>query len=177
MEDAVEIVHESSVGFIETKSKDELTCQFCEQLVIHLRDILVANTTELEFEQVLRGLCHQTGSFKSECSNLVSEYYGTLYNWLINGLKEKQVCALMGVCPEPSNSVQKGPLYRVEIHTGGMSQVRVIKPKQTQKIQQLPKDILLMPQSILLGANKEQCALCEYFLHFVQVFNLFLILF
>lgn len=46
-------------------SGDE-TCELCEQLVQHLKDILVANTTESEFEQVLLGICKQTGNFKKE---------------------------------------------------------------------------------------------------------------
>lgn len=45
---------------------DELTCEFCETLVKHLRDILVANTTEEQFSDVLKGLCKQTGSFSAE---------------------------------------------------------------------------------------------------------------
>jgi len=45
---------------------DELTCEFCETLVKHLRDILVANTTEEQFSDVLKGLCKQTGAFSNE---------------------------------------------------------------------------------------------------------------
>ena len=63
----VEVVHESDIGVV--KPQDNLPCEFCEQLVIHLRDILVANTTEGEFEEVLKGLCKQTGSFKEEVSS------------------------------------------------------------------------------------------------------------
>jgi hypothetical protein len=62
----VEVVHESDIGVV--KPKDDLPCEFCEQLVIHLRDILVANTTEEEFEEVIKGLCKQTGTFTEEVS-------------------------------------------------------------------------------------------------------------
>lgn len=62
----VEVVHESDIGVV--KPQEDLPCELCEQLVIHLRDILVANTTEAEFEEVLKGLCKQTGSFKDEVS-------------------------------------------------------------------------------------------------------------
>jgi saposin len=64
----VEVVHESDIGVV--KPGDDLPCEFCEQLVIHLRDILVANTTEQEFEEVVKGLCKQTGSFKDEVSGI-----------------------------------------------------------------------------------------------------------
>jgi hypothetical protein len=62
----VEVVHESDIGVV--KPQEDLPCELCEQLVIHLRDVLVANTTEAEFEEVLKGLCKQTGSFKDEVS-------------------------------------------------------------------------------------------------------------
>lgn len=48
------------------KISDDLTCEFCESMVHHLRDILIANTTEEQFEDVLKGLCKQTKSFSSE---------------------------------------------------------------------------------------------------------------
>lgn len=45
---------------------DDLTCEFCETLVKHLKDILVANTTEEQFLEVLDGICKQLGSFSDE---------------------------------------------------------------------------------------------------------------
>jgi len=52
------------------KVSDNLTCEFCETLVKHLRDILIANTTEEQFLEVLQGLCKQTKSFSDEVFNL-----------------------------------------------------------------------------------------------------------
>lgn len=49
---------------------DDLPCKLCEQLVGHLKDLLVANTTEIEFKQVLLGLCKQTKSFADEVCSL-----------------------------------------------------------------------------------------------------------
>ena len=49
-----------------TYSKDDLECEFCEALVKHVREILVSNTTEEEFKQVLQSLCKQTGSFAEQ---------------------------------------------------------------------------------------------------------------
>lgn len=54
----------SSVGIVDIG--DDLPCKLCEQLVGHLKDLLVANTTEIEFKQVLEGFCKQTKSFASE---------------------------------------------------------------------------------------------------------------
>lgn len=64
----VEIRPLSSVGMVEVS--DDLPCKLCEQLVSHLRDLLVANTTESEFQMILEGMCKQTKSFASEVSFL-----------------------------------------------------------------------------------------------------------
>lgn len=60
----------SSVGMVEVG--DDLPCKLCEQLVGHLRDLLVANTTEQEFEHVLEGMCKQTESFASQVRFLLT---------------------------------------------------------------------------------------------------------
>lgn len=54
---------------------DDLPCKLCEQLVLHLRDLLVANTTGNELQQVLEGLCKQTKSFAPECKAIIDEFY------------------------------------------------------------------------------------------------------
>ena len=46
--------------------EDDLPCKLCEQLVGHLKDLLVANTTEIEFKEILLGICKQTKSFADE---------------------------------------------------------------------------------------------------------------
>jgi len=66
----VEISNAGERGRIQIKKSnkvsDELTCEFCEDLVKHLRDILISNTTEDQFLDVLQGLCKQTKSFSAE---------------------------------------------------------------------------------------------------------------
>lgn len=47
----VDVVPVGEVGILPQKD-DNMTCQFCEKMVAHLRDILVANTTESEFQMV-----------------------------------------------------------------------------------------------------------------------------
>lgn len=79
---------------------DDIPCKLCEQLVQHLRDVLIANTTETEFKQVLHGLCNQTKGFKEECNSLVEQYYDVIYNALVNNLDASGACFLIGVCPK-----------------------------------------------------------------------------
>lgn len=92
----VEIKTESNIGVI--KAKDDIACELCEQLVKHLRDILVADTTEEEFKSVLLGLCSQTKSFKQECNSLVDQYYPIIYETLVKNLDANGVCFLIGIC-------------------------------------------------------------------------------
>ena len=51
----VDIVPVGEVGVVPVVG-DDMTCQFCEKMVEHLRDILVSNTTEAEFKEVRRAL-------------------------------------------------------------------------------------------------------------------------
>jgi len=104
---------------------DELTCEFCETLVKHLRDILVANTTEEQFSDVLKGLCKQTGSFSTEvlyryinvlcilcisyyvlfqCLAIVDENYSRFYKFFVSELNGKVLCTIVGICPKSLNS-------------------------------------------------------------------------
>lgn len=57
------------------KSSEDIQCEFCEALVNHLRDILVSNTTESQFKQVLTSLCQLSGSFAKEvCSRKLKNH-------------------------------------------------------------------------------------------------------
>lgn len=78
----VEIRPLSSVGIVDIG--DDLPCKLCQQLVGHLKDLLVANTTETEFKEVLEGFCKQTKSFKDEvCIYLIikKDKYFQLFNY------------------------------------------------------------------------------------------------
>jgi hypothetical protein len=86
---------------------DNLPCKLCEQLVAHLRDLLVANTTETEFQQVLFGICKQTKSFASECNSIVAQYYPEIYAFLTKNLNSNFICQMGGVCPAPGKKVRK----------------------------------------------------------------------
>lgn len=83
--------------------EDDLPCDLCEQLVKHLRDLLVANTTEDEFQRVLQGLCKQTKSFSNQCLSIVNEYYPVIYQFLVNELNSTKICEMIGICPSTRN--------------------------------------------------------------------------
>ncbi|XP_012276553.1 prosaposin [Orussus abietinus] len=177
----VEIRPLSSVGMVEVS--DDLPCKLCEQLVVHLRDLLVANTTETEFKQVLEGLCKQTKSFADECKSIVDEYYPVIYEYLTANLNGNAVCEMAGICPMPGKTVSNGPIWRLLPKKSAEIGIRVMNPKKVNdESQQIPKvteaDEMQLPIERLVPFHlslpnmdvkgKETCALCEYFLHYVQ---------
>lgn len=179
----VEIRPLSTVGMVEVD--DDLPCKLCEQLVAHLRDLLVANTTEIEFEQVLKGLCKQTKSFSTECTAIVEEYYPEIYEYLTHGLNSNFVCQMCDLCPQPGKPVKDVPLVPWLRPKQKEIAVRVLKgttkPKEIEsgseelsesevESLQLPIE-RLVPFPALQGQRnqgKQSCALCEYILHYVQ---------
>ncbi|VEN60891.1 unnamed protein product [Callosobruchus maculatus] len=185
----VEITPMSHVGYVPVETnKDDLPCDLCTQLVHHLKDLLIANTTEDEFKKVLLGLCDQSGEFKQECESLVNQYYSVVYNYLCQNLDGGAVCKAIGICPSPqqeddffapllppsaaelAENMKNDPkMARVPLKTDSSS-VRVVPFETEQAIipeQQIPIEAMVPPHIQVLY-NKEVCAFCEYFLHYMQ---------
>lgn len=72
----VDIVPVGQVGVVPVG--DDMTCQFCERMVEHLRDILVANTTEDEFKQVKHLKIFQDFLYCALFLNFVFKSFNTL---------------------------------------------------------------------------------------------------
>lgn len=177
----IEFIPESTVGYVKLNGGDDIPCELCEQLVQHLRDVLIANTTESEFKMVLEGLCKQTKTFSSECLSIVDQYYEVIYNTLVNNLDANGACYMIGVCKK-GNEIQGKPLLTpmVPVHTANLYKTN--KPVKkllgedepvltNEEIQdaQLPIDrILGAPNSLGLAQKGEWCTICEYFWHYVQ---------
>ncbi|XP_059489163.1 prosaposin [Neocloeon triangulifer] len=186
--------HEHAQPLLATAHRNEKdeTCDLCEHLVQHLRDVLVSNTTEEEFKDVLVGICKQTKtSFKQQCLSLVSEYYPMIYHFLSAELQPRMVCDLAGICHEdvkrrPLLGMHEGDLYRQrhKMHLIGGDETKVPElarvplTKKESNVQVINSDILvplppalpielMMPQSVI-GGNKVECETCQYFLHYVQ---------
>ncbi|CAH2076838.1 unnamed protein product, partial [Iphiclides podalirius] len=167
------------------KATDDVPCEFCEQVVNHLRDVLIANTTESEFHRVLIGLCKQTGSFKSECLSLVEQYFEAIYHYLATELKGNEVCAMMGLCGNrtdvpvvallPPDLAAKRNL-QVTARTIGSNITKVArvpvasKQKNVRILGAEPADVLPIERMfVALPQSKTVCSFCEYFLHYLQV--------
>ncbi|XP_036212766.2 prosaposin [Bactrocera oleae] len=158
---------------------EDIPCKLCEQLVQHLRDVLIANTTETEFKQVLHGLCNQTKGFKEECDSLVEQYYDVIYNALVNNLDASGACFLIGVCPKGNEEAFMGEI-RPLLPSLPPAEIKVTlrklganEPKFTQEQiheMALPIDTLMgAANPSLLVENGELCTFCEYVLHYIQV--------
>ncbi|KAH8306358.1 hypothetical protein KR018_009013 [Drosophila ironensis] len=166
---------------------DDIPCELCEQLVKHLRDVLVANTTETEFRQVLEGFCKQSRGFAKECLSIVDEYYGVIYDTLVNKLDANGACCMIGICQKNSATSDKVapimPLLPViepaqvkvtieKLEKHGKKQLGASEPKFSQQEilnMQLPIDHLMgaaNPGALVEGG--ELCTICEYLLHFIQ---------
>lgn len=137
----------------------DIPCELCQQLVLHLRELLIANTTEIEFRNVLIGFCHQTGGFSNECIDLAHQYSDILYNFLADKLNANKACVLINVCPQKDSDrafmMPAMPLVSADIHP---------VPKQDSiEVQMVSTD-----SSLTLVKNGSWCTSCDYFVHFVQ---------
>lgn len=147
---------------------NDLPCDLCEQLVTHLRDVLVANTTEEEFKLVLLGLCKQMPSYKDECQDLVKAYYAPIYSYLVHELNGQVLCAQIGICPKAFEEILR-PLIPVESSSVEKSPIEFIINSQLP-IERL-NPLTFLPRRLVGNAQPQDqalCAFCEYFLHFVQ---------
>uniref|UniRef100_A0A182MI21 Saposin n=1 Tax=Anopheles culicifacies TaxID=139723 RepID=A0A182MI21_9DIPT len=183
-EGQIEIRPMGGVGVLPVTG-DDVPCKLCEQLVDHLRDVLIANTTELEFKQVLEGLCKQTKSFADECNNLVEQYYREIYETLVHNLNSNDACFMIGVCPKGDGLMNNGPIMpllpvavavRHEQNKAAKPYRRpllgenepVLSALEVQQAQ-LPIDrVMGAPSALMLVEEGKFCTLCEYFMHFVQ---------
>ncbi|XP_076227036.1 prosaposin isoform X2 [Nomia melanderi] len=172
----VEIRPLSSVGMVDVS--DDLPCKLCEQLVGHLKDLLVANTTEAEFHQVLDGLCKQTKSFADECTSIVDEYYPQIYEYLTKGLNSNAICQMTSLCPAPGRSVQSEPIWPLLPHNVNVARLLQnsndnVNTKKFEELsaseKQLPIERMMpFPFAQAPVEDSKSCALCGYVLHQIQ---------
>lgn len=170
------------------KASDDIPCEFCEQVIQHLRDTLVANTTELEFHKILVGLCKQTGEFKSECLHLVEQYSSTIYNFLVSELKGAELCSVIGICTNKTE-VTIAPLIPKELAVKAVKMSTKLigqdeansyitenaQAKKHENVQILGTEASQVPalpiERMFVSAPRSDavCSFCQYFLHYIQV--------
>lgn len=129
-----------------------IACQLCQQLALHLGEVLIVNTTELEFKNILVGFCHQMGGFSDQCVTLADEYYQTVYNSLVNNLNASKMCDSIGLCSAQLTH-RKLQLPTMPL----VSSDAFSTPIKT-----------LADSSLALVKNGAWCTSCNYFVHFMQ---------
>ncbi|XP_045447775.1 uncharacterized protein LOC123656095 [Melitaea cinxia] len=174
------------------KANDDVPCEFCEQVINHLRNTLIANTSEIEFHKVLTGLCKQTGKFKSECLQLVEQYSSVIYNYLVSELKPDMICGFIGICTN-NTDVNIAPLLPKELvdkainlspeligqdeansyTTPKLARVPLTHKQSNVKILGTePTETPVLPiERMFIATPKANawCSFCQYFLHYLQV--------
>ncbi|GFW97437.1 hypothetical protein TNCV_4991141 [Trichonephila clavipes] len=173
------------------KVGDELTCEFCEHLLQHVKDLITANTTLEEFKTALLNFCKVTGKFADKCTNLVNDYYDMLFSY-IKQLDTRGMCTLMGLCDKTSCSriplvkvlpplepqkriplIQLRPAQPINDRES-FPLVRLVPAEMTSKktmkdsndIFQLPVERLTHP--LLQFQQDGECALCKAFAFFLE---------
>lgn len=176
--ESLEIRPNGNIGLlrpIANKNEQDVPCDLCKQLVVHLRDIVIANSTEAEFKQVFKGICGEMGPLKDECDNIADNYSDVIFNVISTSLNPELVCGMINICPKGNK--RRGlvmPLLQLSPTAIELSLKKKQKPspvftKQEIDAFQLPFDTLMGPQNAYqLVENGEVCTLCEMVLHFVQ---------
>lgn len=129
----VPLVRNKNVG-------DDLVCQFCTNVLEHIKEMIIANTTVEEFRTALLNFCTHLGSFSQECTNLVDDYYDMIFDQ-IRKMDTKTVCTVIGLCQSGVKSEGISPLVR-------------LSPAETMR--KHPKTFRLTPSVPLKASDRSQ---------------------
>lgn len=172
-------------------SSDDLPCDFCKQMVLHLKDWLVANTTRGEFRDLITGICKNLKKYRKECLNLAQEYGKPLYQLLVDSTNPDEVCGTIGICPRQTGKFQlfskqlTGPIWTIlpadlydSARFPGMEEQQQ-EQEQAPMLSLVPAERLAGDDELIVPVQKEgsssnkiegklECQFCEYFLHDLQ---------
>lgn len=149
-------VKEGIVDIIPAGDGPNIPCELCEQLVLHLRELLITNTTAIEFKNVLIGFCHEFGQFSNECVDITFQYYDIIYQFLVDKLNANKACILINICPSQESSDR--PLL-----VPSMPLVSTNSNSNQIEAQMVSED-----SSLTLVKNGTWCTTCDYFVHFLE---------
>merc|ERR1711911_102716 len=87
------------------KSRNELTCSICIDIITDLDNFITSDTTEDQIVQFFKELCHTLGSLlgasiEEQCNALMETQLPAIIDGLVNdNLNPQQVCDSIGMCP------------------------------------------------------------------------------
>lgn len=85
-----------------------LPCDLCEQFVSESTKILITNTTEEEFREMLEGICRQSDRLEKDCLQIVDDGYDLFYKYLTEELKPKEFCRDISLCSKGDMVTDEG---------------------------------------------------------------------
>lgn len=151
---------ESTINTFPEFDNPDIPCELCQQLLLHLREVFIINTTAIEFKNILEGFCSQIPKITDDCISLAENYYDVIYNYLENGLNANKTCALIGICkkmnidaefPTPTMPLLSNELFPMPAE----DDIKV--------------DITTQDKSINLYSNGKMCTACEYTMNLIHV--------
>jgi saposin len=152
--------HEGIVDISPAFDSPAIPCELCEQLMLHLREVLIANTTAIEFKNILEGFCSQMPTIADECVSLAEQYYDTIYSYLVNGLDANKTCVMIGICSHKVDDSFRAPSMPL------LSSELFPAPVQSIEVHTVNKDAL---DSIRLYKDGKVCTACEYTMNLVHI--------
>lgn len=91
--------------------KDEPLCGDCKKFFKDIQDMIIANKTESQVEQLIyQEVCAQLGSLENECKTLVHEFLPEIMDILSKYYDPTMICQSLGVCAAKNSQVDKYPL-------------------------------------------------------------------
>ena len=162
---------------------DDLPCDFCKQMVTHLKEWLLANTTRGEFRDLVTGICKNLKKYRKECLNLAQEYGKPLYQLLVDETDPDRLCGTIGICPNYQGKFRlfskqlEGPIWTIlPTHNDDEEPEELFAPMLSLR----PAERLTGDDDLVVAVSgneiqknskvegKIQCQFCEYALHALQ---------
>jgi len=85
------------------KYGDNTSCEFCLNIVTHVKEIISSPETQAEVQEVLDNSCKYLGELRNECQDLINENLNTLFEYLREQLQPKVLCDEIGLCQKQIN--------------------------------------------------------------------------
>lgn len=134
---------------------DDLSCDLCKQLVHHFKEVLISNTTEEEFLEILKGVCQQTGKFEKDCLQIVTDNFRVIYKFLTEELDPTEICTEIKLCLRKQHVITDD---KVDLISGRIFPMLSSNSKFTN----------LMPVVQRTQIGNIECNLCKLFIHLIQ---------
>lgn len=143
-----------SEGIVEIENS-EVPCKLCEQLTLHLRELLIANTTEIEFKNVLQGFCTQIPKITDECISITEQYYDQIFKFLESGLDANKTCVMIGIC-NAGERIYKSP------------SMPLLSSEAFSPLNHKSVETIYDENSIRLQNDGKLCTACEYAMNLIH---------